>query len=216
MKIYKILIILSLNLHNLAYRLSGKFGHKLEGGPHPKHRLMRYHQFFIDNISNGDRVLDIGCGRGELDFDVAKKAKEVIGIDIKERNIKIAREKYSAPNLEYIVGDATKYYSNVGLTKSHIKQFDVIILSNVLEHIDERVEFLNNIKKLAPKMLIRVPMINRDWITLYKKDLGVRWKLDVSHYIEYTMESFRDEIERAGLKIGSHSVQFGEIWAVVN
>lgn len=207
MKIYKILTKLALNLHNLSYRLSGKLGHRLEGGPHPKHRLMQYHQFFVDNISADDRVLDIGCGRGELIFDVAKKAKEVVGIDIKERNIKIAREKYSADNLKYLIGDATKDLSD--------DKFDVIILSNVLEHIDERVDFLNNIKKLAPKILIRVPMINRDWITLYKKDLGVRWKLDVSHYIEYTMETFGDEIERAGLKITSHSVQFGEIWAMV-
>lgn len=220
---YKFLTILSLMLHNLAYRLSGKFGHRLEGGPHPKHRLMQYHQFFVDNISVNDKVLDIGCGRGELTYKVAKKAKKVVGIDIKERNINVAKEKYSADNLEYVVGDATDGGGPIShiITAdgrdrtSNMTNFDVIILSNVLEHIDERVEFLNKIKKLAPKMLIRVPMMNRDWITLYKKELGVRWKSDVSHYIEYTMEIFREEIEKAGLKIDNFSVQFGEIWATV-
>jgi len=53
-----------------------------------------------------------------------------------------------------------------------------------LEHIENRIEFLNKIKNLAPKILIRVPMINRDWITLYKKELGMEWRLDKTHYID--------------------------------
>jgi len=69
-------------------------------------------------------------------------------------------------------------------------------LSNILEHIENRVKFLNKIKNLAPKILIRVPMINRDWITLYKKELGVEWRLDKTHYIEYTLESFEKELEK--------------------
>jgi len=39
-------------------------------------------------------------------------------------------------------------------------------------------------------------MINRDWITLYKKELGVEWRLDKTHYIEYTLESFEKELEK--------------------
>ena len=75
------------------------------------------------------------------------------------------------------------------------QKFDVIILSNVLEHIENRIEFLQKIKNLAPKILIRVPMINRDWITLYKKELGVEWRLDKTHYIEYTLESSKQKLK---------------------
>ena len=39
-------------------------------------------------------------------------------------------------------------------------------------------------------------MINRDWITLYKKELGIEWRLDKTHYIEYTLESFKEELEK--------------------
>ena len=84
-----------------------------------------------------------------------------------------------------------------------------------MEHIENRIEFLNKIKNLAPKILIRVPMINRDWITLYKKELGIEWRLDKTHYIEYTLESFKKELEKAGLNLEKYSIQFGEIWAVV-
>jgi len=206
-RVYKILTKFALRLHNFAYELSSKLAIKTEGGLHPKHRLTNYHQFFIDNISPEDKVLDIGCGNGALTFEVAKKAKKVVGIDLDKKNIKIAKEKHQAPNIEYLVGDATKNLPN--------QKFDVIILSNVLEHIENRVELLQKIRNLAPKILIRVPMINRDWITTYKKELGIEWRLDKTHYIEYTLESFKEELKEAGLNLEKYSIQFGEIWAVV-
>jgi len=169
--------------------------------------LMNYHQFFLDNINPGDMVLDVGCGKGEAAFDLAKKASEVVAIDLSEKNIKFAQKRYSAPNIKYIIGDATKNLPN--------ERFDAIILSNVLEHIENRTELLRDLKKITPKILIRVPMINRDWITLYKKELGIAWKLDKSHFTEYTIESFQEEIQKAGLKIENYSVQFGEIWGII-
>lgn len=206
-KFYKIIIKLVLILHNFSYKLSSFFPNKIEQGLHPKHRLMNYHKFFLNNINQGDMVLDIGCGNGFLTFDIAKKAKEVVGIDIEKKNIKFAKQKFSAANIKYIAGDILKNFPD--------KKFDVIILSNVLEHIDNRTGFLNKIKSHGSKILIRVPMINRDWITLYKKELGVEWRLDKTHFTEYTLESFQKEIENVGLKIKDYSIQFGEIWAVV-
>ena len=206
-KIYINLLKLALRVHNFSYKFSTKLAVKMEDGLHPKHRLMNYHQFFVENINEGDVVLDMGCGNGALTYDVAKKAKKVTGVDFDEKNIRIGKERYQTPNIEYIVGDITSFDSD--------EKFNVIILSNVLEHIENRIGFLKKIRKLAPKTLARVPMINRDWITLYKKELGISYKLDNTHFIEYTLEKFRDEIEKAGFKIKSYSIQFGEIWAVL-
>ena len=205
--IYKIIIKPILNLHTLLYGLSGFFSVKAEGGLHPKHRLMNYHKFFVDNVEFQDVVLDIGCGNGALTFDIAQKAAEVVGIDLNRKNIEFAEEKFSAPNIKYIIGDALKNLPD--------RKFDVIILSNVLEHIEDRVGFLKKVKGKGSKILIRVPMINRDWITLYKKELGLEWRLDKGHFTEYTLESFEKELEKAGLRIHNYSIQFGEIWAIV-
>ena len=207
MNLYKYLVKLFLKLHNFSYKLSSIFAIKAEGGLHPKHRLMNYHRFFLDNILEGDIVLDIGCGNGALAYDLAKKANKVVGIDLSPQNIELARQKYQSSNVEYRVGDATKDLPN--------EKFNVVVLSNVLEHIKNRVKFLQKIKKLAPKILIRVPMINRDWITLYKKELGVEYRLDNTHFIEYTLEGFKKELQKAGLTLNNYSIQFGEIWAVV-
>ncbi len=206
-KIYKFLLICVLKFSNFLYKLISFLSIKTEGGIHPKHRLLGYHEFFTNNILGTDSVLDIGCGNGALSYDIAGKAKFVVGIDIEQKNIKEAIKRHSRPNLKYVVGDATKDLSG--------EKFDVITLSNVLEHIEHRVLFLKGIRGLADKYLIRVPTFDRDWIPLYKKELGLEWRLDLTHFTEFTKKTFYKEIEEAGYSIESFSVQFGEIWAVV-
>ena len=195
----------ALRIHNLSYKLGSSLSVRAEG-IHPKHRLMNFHKFFIDNISRKDLVLDIGCGKGELAYDISKKAKKVTAIDINKKNIRKAKKNFSQDNMVYLVGDATKYRFN--------EKFSIIILSNVLEHIKDRYRFLMKIKRLAPKILIRVPMFDRDWTVPYKKELGLKWKSDETHFTEYTLRSFQEEMYKTGLKIKKYSVQFGEIWAV--
>jgi 2-polyprenyl-3-methyl-5-hydroxy-6-metoxy-1,4-benzoquinol methylase len=198
---------LALNLHTFSYKLVSHFAIKAERGLHPKHRLMNYHQFFLDNINASDSVLDIGSNNGALTYEVAKKARKVMGVEIDEAPLAKARANRELPNLTYVNGDATKHFTD--------EKFDVVILSNVLEHIEDRKQFLLDVKHLAPKFLIRVPMIDREWPVLYKKELGLEWRLDSTHFTEFTLASFTKELREAGYSIKESSVQFGEIWAVV-
>lgn len=202
----RFLLKMALKLSNFNYKVISYLSIKNEGGTHPKHRLMRYHTFFTKNIQPTDRVLDIGCGNGELAFDISKKAAQVTAIDIDPVRI-AATKKYIGPNITYRLADATKDLGN--------ETFDVVVLSNVLEHIEHRHEFLQSIRPLAQTFLIRVPMFDRDWIPLYKKELGVEWRLDLTHFTEFTEKTFRAELTEAGFKIESLSVQFGEIWSVI-
>lgn len=204
---YKFLLKIALRAHSFSYKLISYLAIKNENGLHPKHRLIGYHDFFINNIDPNETVLDIGCGNGSLAKDVASHAKSVLGVDIDKNLVEKAKRKNSAPNLTYRALDATKDLSN--------EKFDVIIMSNVLEHIEHRVEFLKKIRPLATKFLFRVPMIDREWVTLYKKELGLDYRLDTTHFTEYTWKQFKDEFEQAGYSIQSHSIQFGEIWAVI-
>ena len=207
-KLIKIQNKLLLNLHNYLYNRISWLSIKINQGIHPKHRIMDFHKFFVDNIEDNSTVLDIGCGNGAVDFEVAQKAKKVVGVDISKKSILYAKKYFSRNNIQYIHGDALEYQIN--------EKFDFIILSNVLEHIQYRISFLKRIKTFGRYFLIRVPMINRSWLALYKKELGVEYRLDKSHYIEYTYESFTRELESVGLKVLSHSIQFGEIWAKIS
>ena len=58
-------------------------------------------------------------------------------------------------------------------------------------------------------------MFNRDWITPYKKEMGIEWRLDNTHCTEYTWESFCEEMLEAGMTIKEQVVMWGEIYAVV-
>jgi len=206
-KVTRYILRMLMRIHNACYSYITRFAVKAEAGIHPKHRLMNYHAFFTDNVNAGDIVLDIGCGNGFLTYDVAEKAGSVTAIDQNEKNIQAARRDFNRDNIRYICGDATRY--DFG------DKFDVVILSNILEHIENRHDFLMKVKGLAAKFLIRVPMVNRDWLTYYKRELGVEYRLDLTHKTEYTMESLQEELAKAGMQIEKASIQFGEIWAVV-
>jgi hypothetical protein len=84
----------------------------------------------------------------------------------------------------------------------------------------DRVNFLKNLvikinwKGNDKKFLIRVPMIDRDWITVYKKDLGLDYKLDRTHFIEYTFQDFQDELLESDIEIKSYFIKFGEIYSI--
>jgi 2-polyprenyl-3-methyl-5-hydroxy-6-metoxy-1,4-benzoquinol methylase len=193
-------------LHNFSYQKISRLVVIENGGVHPKHKLMDYHKFFVHNVTSNDRVLDVGCGNGDVAFDVAGVAEKVVGIDIEQKNIETAKKRHQKPNLEFIAGDATEHEFE--------EKFDVVILSNVLEHIENRTEFLQKLQKVAPKFLVRVPLITRSWLALYLREKGMEYKLDRTHFIEYREQEIFDELEKAGLEAQSHEARWGEIYIV--
>lgn len=196
-------------LYSHIYKKLGDLAVQYDKGTHPKHRLTRYHDFFVNNVEKDESVLDLGTGRGDVAYDVAKKtSKIVIGLDINSHNINYAKNTYRLINLVFVKGDIYKDIID--------QNFDVVILSNVLEHLDNRVELLKTIiSKAKPrKILIRVPQFERDWTVPMKKELGVPYFLDSTHKIEYTYDEFEKELFSAGLHISKVQINWGEIWAV--
>jgi len=197
------------DLDGRLYDLQGGTAVAYGKGLHPKHLLTRYHDFFVKRIHHTDKVLDIGCGNGALACDIATRCKtRVTAIDSNEKNILYARERYRNPNITYIWGNAPDDLPN--------EEYDVVVLSNVLEHIEKRIEFLSRIlQSVRPnRLLVRVPLYERDWRVPLKRKLGMEWRLDKTHHIEYTMESFWEEIEQAGLHVSFSETRWGEIWSV--
>ena len=179
-------------------------------GEHPKHELTQYHQFFINNIFNGESVIDIGCGYGSVSRSIAKAKPEskILGIDNDKTRLQQALESQNPSNLQFIYGDATQYPFK--------ENWDVVLLSNVLEHIESRVEFLlvlnSNIQ--AKRMLIRVPCYERDWQVPLRDKFGVNYFTDSDHKIEHKVLEFCGEISQARLEITELVTNWGEIWAV--
>jgi len=55
----------------------------------------------------GERILDIGCGTGQLTADIANSGAQVIGLDRSEEMLRKARENY--PALTYVLADVTTF-----------------------------------------------------------------------------------------------------------
>jgi len=201
-----------LELENHLYTLESGVAKSYGKGIHPKHKHTKYHQFFIEHLKSRDRVLDIGCGNGIVAYDIVKRIPgiRITGIDLAKENIEFANKHYQHSNLNFIHGNALKSLPD--------KSFDVIILSNVLEHIKNRIDFLRKIIKntQAKRLLIRVPLFERDWRVPLKKELKVDYRLDSTHHHEYTQESFQKELKKAELKVMTMEIRWGEIWSVVS
>ena len=198
-----------LRLDGWLYRAISRVAVLHGGGLHPKHRLTGYHDFFVRNIRAGERVLDIGCGNGVLDDHIVKAAgARVRGVDRDRSAIAYARRHYKDERLTFVEGDAQN-----GMVEG---TFDVVILSNVLEHLDKRVDFLRSIREWVrpERVLIRVPLFDRDWRVPLKGELGVDYLLDPTHFVEHTREAWFAEVQGADLQVREFEVRWGELWMV--
>ncbi len=158
----------------------------------------------------GERVLDIGCGYGAVAHSIAERAgATVVGIDLDPANVAAARRMFPHPRLTFVEGTAPRDVPT--------ERFDVVVASNVLEHIDDRRGFLRDVQQRAQpsRWLIRVPMIDRDWHVPLRQELGLFHFCDPTHFVEYTRDSFAAEIRDAGLVTADYRINWGEIWAEV-
>jgi 2-polyprenyl-3-methyl-5-hydroxy-6-metoxy-1,4-benzoquinol methylase len=100
------------------------------------HRYAMAREFSIDKI-----VLDIASGEGYGSNLLAKIAHRVIGVDIDQETVELAKQKYKGSNLEYKVGNA----ANIPCENEF---FDVVVSFETLEHHDKHTEMMLEIKRV--------------------------------------------------------------------
>jgi SAM-dependent methyltransferase len=196
-----------LELHQDTYEGADRGAIAYDRGVHAKHRLMRYHDFFVERIRPGERVLDVGCGKGELAHDIAERAAAcVVAIDASPWMLDFARERFSHPRVTYVQADAADFVPD--------ERVDVAVLSNVLEHIGPRDHLLRGLRLRAGarRLLIRVPVSERDWTVPLRRELGLAHFSDPEHKLEYDPELLRTELEGSGWRMGEPILRWGEIW----
>ena len=192
-----------------VYRQLDRAAIAYDGGVHAKHRLTRYHDFFVERVRPGQRVLDLGSGKGELAYDlVVRSGATVVGLDNDPNHLEFARSRFRAERLEFREGDLRN-----GIPEGH---FDVVVMSNVLEHLDHRSELLRAVVGSATpeRLLLRVPLYARDWTVPLKNEVGLPAYWDPDHEVEYDPETFEAELAEAGLDVTELVLRWGEIWAV--
>ncbi len=86
----------------------------------------RYDLFEMLGEVKGLRVLDLGCGTGRMSEYLIKFGAEVVGLDISEEMLKIARKKL--PKVEFVQGDSDKL-------PFEDDSFDMVVASFLVVHL---------------------------------------------------------------------------------
>ncbi len=87
----------------------------------------------------GKKVLDLACGQGYFSSVIAKLGAEVLGVDMGEGLIKIAREKYKG--IEFKVLDAQNFANGVE------GKFDVIVCVLAIQNIENVKKVMESAKQ---------------------------------------------------------------------
>ena len=169
--------------------------------------------FLLNKIHADYSILDLGCNLGEISFELAKVASHVIGIDQNEVAIKIAKSKYKLPNLEFLNEEAFSYLSENG------KKMDVLILSHILEHLDNPAEFILKFKSYFKLVYVEVPDLEATVLNRYRIDLNANFRyMDDDHLVEFDREDLKKFLSNSGLTIIDSEYIYGiqRYWCVVN
>lgn len=162
--------------------------------------LKRVRESFAKYIKPGSKVLEIGCGSGNILTFVAKdKNCDCYGIDISPESERIIKyfEKNRNTKVNFKVGDGFNipYQDN---------NFDVVYSEGVIEHFDDSkiIEMINEhirVCKVNGIIIISVPNKFNIFLTIGKKIMGKGYP----HYPEksYTIFELKDLVESCGVKV---------------
>jgi len=106
-------------------------------------------KIIADLILKNSRVLDVGCGDGELmSFLYKNITKDVRGIEISKQNV----QKCISKGLIVIEGDAEK-----DLIQFPDSSFDIVILSQTLQAFLNPEKVLNELLRVGKKAIVTIP-----------------------------------------------------------
>ena len=163
------------------------------------------HTLALKNIKKNSRVLELGCNEGKL-LEELKRQKncEITGVD---KDNKIQNDQID----NYISFDLEN-----GLPNLDYKNFNYILLLDVIEHLSNPEDFISELKnKLSKcedvKILISTPnigfIIMRLMLLFGFFNYGKRGILDKTHKRLFTFSTFKDLMKQYDFKIvKSHGI----------
>lgn len=166
---------------------------------------------YLQDFFVGANCLEMGIAEGAGVGNLLKKFEKVTVVDGSKDAIKSIKERYPTPNLTAV----NSYFEDMDLGDT---RFDTILMAHILEHVDDPIVVLKQAMKfLTPNgvMVVDVPNGN----SLHRQigvKLGMISKttdlndadISIGHQRVYTPDTFKRDIEAAGLKIKQYGGMF--------
>jgi SAM-dependent methyltransferase len=159
------------------------------------------HGYVLDMVGGAKRVLEVGCGAGHVTRHLVANGNAVVGVEIDAQ----AAAKAQQFAERVVVADLDQVELAKAVGDDH---FDVVVLSDVLEHLREPLVTLRAAADLlAPNGYLVVSIPNVGHIDLRLAHLEGRWDyhdtglLDRTHLRFFTRRSMRQLVRDAGLHV---------------
>ncbi|MFF0027416.1 3' terminal RNA ribose 2'-O-methyltransferase Hen1 [Streptomyces avermitilis] len=161
--------------------------------------------------SGAARVLDLGCGQGQLVQALLKDVRftEIVGVDVSVRALTIAARRLKLDRLgERQASRVTIFQGSLAYTDTRLKGYDAAVLSEVIEHLDlprlPALEYAVFGSARPRTVLVTTPNV----------EYNVRWETlpaghsrHGDHRFEWTREEFRAWARRVAERHG-YDVEF--------
>ncbi len=148
------------------------------------------------NKKGVERILDVGCGIGIITKKLAESfpIAMIDAIDISE--VAIRKARINSQGINFFHADGMTYVGKNEL-------YDVILLNNIYEHIENPTGMLKNLKKLLSETgIIIISTPNRYFLrNVIRKFLGFNIVIPRYHITEYSIGQMYDHHQYAGLNI---------------
>lgn len=160
----------------------------------------------MDPIKNEiENAFEIGCGEGYLTRYIDEMGINIHGADVSTKVIEVAKKKY--PHLKFSVCSIYDLSDN-------IEKHDMIIASEVLEHLEQPSLALEEIKKSTKKYII-LSVPNEPFFRLaniFRLKYLNRLGNTPGHINNWSKKEFQSLIESAGLKV--LEIKISTLWTM--
>lgn len=105
---------------------------------------IHYHPVILAALPEGcQSALEVGCGEGILTRQLREQVRQVVGIDLDERSIRLAEHTTPARDIQYVIGDVLTHPFAAG-------SFQAVASVATLHHLDAEAGLLRMADLVAP------------------------------------------------------------------
>jgi SAM-dependent methyltransferase len=140
--------------------------------------------FFAARMARDRRVLDAGCGSGYGSAELAREAREVVGIDVAQEAIAYAQAHFQNPRIRFERASCLQVPAVEG-------SFDLVVAFEIIEHLHDWRTFLKEVRRvLSPEGQFLVSTPNQRYYAEARAEQGP----NPFHAHEFGFAEFRDEL----------------------
>jgi len=163
-------------------------------------------RMLINKFGHGKKIIEIGCGKGEISKELSNFGYVVDAVDVSKEAILLAKRKKSKVN--FLLGD-------IFILKRTDNYYDHVFSFHVMEHIKDIEKTLFEVKrilKIGGKFIVRIPNSNSFEAKIAGKD-WFHWDepYHVNHFSDF---EFVDLLKKSGFKeisINYHLFEFRQV-----